>query len=67
MGDPESCFPAETAAVELVGDWSVTGAFVIGRARQAGTDARFWRGGIDDVRAHQIALRGDEICRVAQP
>jgi hypothetical protein len=69
MGDPQSCFDPipETTSAAFVGNWSATGSFVIGHAKAGGVSTEYWRGGIDDVWAHQVALSGTEICMHAQP
>src|SRR6266508_4024034 len=47
------------------GNWSATGAFVVGRAKGGGTVVNTWAGGIDDVRVYQKVLSDDQIAALA--
>jgi hypothetical protein len=64
MGDPLLC-GGETAQATFSGSWSATGSLAIGRARDQGAGARYWRGDVDEVYAFQRALPAVEICEKA--
>src|SRR6266498_3038156 len=53
------------SATAPTGNWSATGAFVVGHAKWTGTATNRWSGSIDDVRAYQKVLTGDQIASVA--
>jgi hypothetical protein len=45
--------------------WNAGGPFTVGRTKWAGGPTDWWHGGIDDVRAYQQALTGDQIAILA--
>lgn len=56
----ENCF-GESARSTFTSTWSADGSFVIGQS----VDGQRWRGGVDDVYAHQLALSETKICQQA--
>ncbi|HWH00671.1 MAG TPA: LamG-like jellyroll fold domain-containing protein, partial [Pilimelia sp.] len=64
MGNEQYC-SGEMVSTPFTGSWSASRAFAIGRALEAGAPAHHWRGGIDQVYAHQRVLSPAEICQQA--
>jgi hypothetical protein len=51
---------AATPAAITMG-WNATGALAIGRGRTAGVAARYWSGGVDDVRVYDRLISSTEV------
>ncbi|WP_412748236.1 LamG-like jellyroll fold domain-containing protein [Krasilnikovia sp. M28-CT-15] len=65
MGNQDSCNGEMASAAATGTGWAGAGSLVIGRGKADGGPASYWRGSVDQVYAHQRALKPYEICQQA--